>query len=151
MDEITQQDLEQVSFIHDQIKNFLRSKEISSSRNLSDDLESVVTNTMSEISSKICEDLSPESLQLYIITSRYNLFKFCADQLSLAQEDESCSIWSQIFFQVEKVFQQLNEIGLNLCENLESFQIEMKNTRKETDLVLQAAEGLEKTTMARFI
>lgn len=149
MDEITQQDLEQLSFIHDQIKNFLRSKEISSSRNLSDDLESTITNAMSEISSKICEDIPPESLQLFIITSRYTLFKFCADQLSLAQEDESCSIWTQIFFQVEKVFQQLANIGFNLCENLDALRTEMKTTKKETDLVLQAAEELEKTTMVR--
>lgn len=47
------------------------------------------------------------------------------------------------------MFQQLANIGFNLCENLDALRTEMKTTKKETDLVLQAAEELEKTTMVR--
>jgi hypothetical protein len=147
MEEITQQDLEQVAFIFDQIKNFLRTRDISTTRALSDDLEEAVTNTMSDISTKICEDLSAESLQLHIITSRYNLFKFCAEKVSLAQEDEASSIWTQIFFQVEKIFQQVTSIGLELAERLSTIQEEFKTSKKEQELVLQAAEELERTAM----
>ncbi|OMJ83740.1 hypothetical protein SteCoe_15282 [Stentor coeruleus] len=145
MEEISQQDLEQVAFIFDQIKNFFRNKETSSSKVLSEELEEAVTSTMTEISSKICEDLTEDSLQLHILSSRYNLFKFCADKMSMIQDDEPCAIWNQIFFQLEKVYLQVLSTAFKSSEKVNQLTEELKNTKKETDDILQAAEELEKT------
>ena len=144
MEGISQQDLEQVAFIYDQIKGALRSKEISTSKALSDDLENKVTETMSEISSKICEDLSPGILELQILNSRYHFFTFCAEKFSLL-EDETSSIWNQIFFKIDKVFQQVFKTSIGYAEQLEKALKDLSIQKKETEDVLLAAEELEKT------
>ena len=145
MEAISQQDLEQVAFIYDQIKNFLRSKELESSKTLSDDLETIVNGTMSEISSKICEDLSPSVLELHNLNSRYQLFKFCAEKMLLVQEDESCKIWNQIFIEIEKTYNQILTSSLKIAENVEKISSELTTQKKENEDILQAAEELEKT------
>lgn len=151
MEAISQQDLEQLAFIFDQIKNVLRSKEISSSKSLSDDLETEVTNTMSEISSKICEDLSPSTLELNILNSRFLLFKFCADKISLISDDEIGAIWGQIFFQVEKVYQQIFSTGVGMASRLDIAESSLAKQKKETDDILAAAEELERAATVRNI
>ena len=151
MEAISQQDLEQVAFIFDQVKNYLRGKEVGTSKALSDDLETMVTETMSEISTKICEDLSPTVLEFNILNSRYQLFKFCADKISASQDDEGCSIWNQIFFQIEKVYQQVFSMGLRMATTQEITEKALAKQKRETDEILQAAEELEKTANVNTI
>jgi hypothetical protein len=146
MEEISQEDLEQVAFIYDQVKSYIRSKDDSaSSKLLSDDLETAVTTVMSEISSKICEDLSPQVLQLHILSYRYNLFKFCADKMLLIQDDQCCTIFNQVIFQLEKVLQQVFSLAFKSADRLSGLELDLKRAKKETEEVLQAAEDLAKT------
>lgn len=144
MEAISQQDLEQVAFIYDQIKSYCRNSDQVGSKSLSDDLETLVSETMSEISSKICEDLSSEILELHILNSRFQLFKFCSEKMSAIQDNECNTIWNQISFQFEKVFLQVYDKSIKNAEKLKNISKDLANQKKETDEVLLAAEELEK-------
>lgn len=151
---LTQQDLEKVADIYDLIRILYKEKDPILDKNLSQDLENHLRQSMTDLTDQLSLDHPNEILEIAVYKSRFSLFEFCAQKISTylnLQKPGSGKILGQVIKELNNIFEILCEKLHGSLEFNESLQIQLKNQEQETESVLAAAEALENAVNVKDI
>jgi hypothetical protein len=144
---ITQQDLEAVAALYDQIRAIYKQKNPQLDASLHDAFEKYIKVVMSELAQKVV-DQPRAVVDVLVLVTQYKLYQLCAQKICAFVRmfsPDAASVLNELFGKQEGMYTDLAQRLATAGRRAEDLESELKTARMETEEVLQAAETLEKT------
>jgi len=144
---ITQQDLEAVAALYDEIRAIYKQKSPQLDASLHDAFEKYIKVVMSELAQKVA-DQPRAVVDVLVLVTQYKLYQLCAQKICAFVRmfsPDTASVLNELFSKQEGMYTDLAQRLATTGRRAEDLETELKSARMETEEVLQAAETLEKT------
>ena len=147
---ITQQDLEAMATIYDNIRMIYKQKNPHIDSSLHEAFEKHIKLVLTELSQKVTDQPRPIT-EVLVLMTKFKLFQLCSTKITsyvkLVSTDAS-SILVEIFGKQEQMFTEMAQRLINSGKKVGDLETELKAAKREIEDVLSAAESLEKTLIS---
>jgi hypothetical protein len=150
---LSEQDLESLADTYDKIRDQFKLQSLSSDKDLTQDLELHLRQTILDLSEKVSREPNEKILELYTLYSKYKIFQICSNKLQsllTKQNPDLGHLIEEILSKNDKVFIQLLKKSINFVKETQMDSKSLIQSQNDLEQVLKAAEDLEMTVVVLF-